>query len=204
MSFDFKDCEIKKMKLVDLRLAEYNPRKISDDAFNGLGASLNKFGLMIPIVWNKTTGNIVGGHQRYKHLVEMGELETEVVVVELDGNEEVALNITLNNPNIRGKFTSEVTRLLKICEAQVGSVFNEIKLNDLFNKLKFDEDEKPKDHKPKEGNDTGDPHNDEPPTPPDVPGDSSMDAVITCPKCKSQWKLKDNTVVVDTTKGEPK
>lgn len=203
---DFKDCEIKRMKLVDLRLAEYNPRKISDDAFNGLGASLNKFGLMVPIVWNKKTGNIVGGHQRYKHLVEMGELETEVVVVELDGNEEVALNITLNNPNIRGKFTSEVTRLLKICEAQIGSVFNDIKLNEMFKKLDFD-DEKPKEPKKKKERDPDQPPED--PTPPDTHGGDGdggpdMDAVITCPKCSSQWKLKDNTVVKDTTKGEPK
>jgi hypothetical protein len=206
MSFDFKDCEIKKVKLIDLKMAEYNPRKISDDAFNGLGASLNKFGMMVPIVWNKKTGNIVGGHQRYKHLVEMGETETEVVVVDLEGNEEVALNITLNNPNIRGKFTSEVTRLLKICEAQIGSVFNDIKLNDMFAKLDFGED-KPKEPKKKNEGETGDDNRDVPPEPPSPVtsgDDGSQDAVITCPKCASKWKLKDNTVVVDTTKGETK
>ena len=200
MSFDFKDCEIKRMKLVDLKMAEYNPRKISDDAFEGLGASINKFGLMIPIVWNKRTGNIVGGHQRYKHLLEMGETETEVVVVDLDGNEEVALNITLNNPNIRGKFTSDVTRLLKLCEAQIGTIFNEIKLNELFKKMKFDDEGTTP--KPKDGN-SGEPKNEEPPTPPDVGSDGSMDAVIACPKCNSKWKLKDNSIVLDTTKGKP-
>lgn len=199
--FDFKDCEIKRMKLVDLKMAEYNPRKISDDAFNGLGESINKFGLMIPIVWNKRTGNIVGSHQRYKHLVEMGEKETEVVVVDLDGNEEVALNITLNNPNIRGKFTNDVTRLLKLCEAQIGSVFNDIKLNDLFKTLKFDDDGTPP--QPKDRNNNSEPP--DPSDPPPPPGDDgSMDAIITCPQCKSQWKLKDNTVVTDTRKGGSK
>jgi len=190
---DFKDCEIKKMKLVDLKMAEYNPRKISDDAFEGLGESINKFGLLIPIVWNKRTGNIVGGHQRYKHLVETGETETEVVVVDLDGNEEVALNITLNNPNIRGKFTSDVTRLLKLCEAQIGTAFNDIKLNELFRKLDFSEDKKPK-----EKDDDGVPP--ESHEPPNETNDNMMDAIITCPKCKSQWKLKDNSVVLDNTK----
>lgn len=201
MSFDFKDCETKKMKLSDLKMAEYNPRKISDDAFEGLGASINQFGLMIPIVWNKKTGNIVGGHQRYKHLLEMGETETEVVVVDLDGNEEVALNITLNNPNIRGKFTSDVTRLLKLCEAQVGSMFNDIKLNELFKSMHFpDEDEatpKPKN----EGNDEPPQENDPMPS---SDTDGTMDAVITCPNCNSKWKLKDNSIVVDTTKGDKK
>ena len=199
--FDFRDCEVKKMKLIDLKMAEYNPRKISDDAFEGLGESINKFGMMVPIVWNKRTGNIVGGHQRYKHLVEMGETDTEVIVVDLDGNEEVALNITLNNPNIRGKFTSDVVRLLKLCEAQIGSVFNDIKLNDLFKSLNFGDEEKPKD-KPKDGGEHGEP---EPQTPPDTTNKGSdMDAVITCPECSSKWKLKDNTIVVDATKGEKK
>lgn len=195
MSFDFKDCEIKRMKLILLKMAEYNPRKISDDAFGGLGASLNKFGLMVPIVWNKRTGNIVGGHQRYKHLIERGETETDVVVVDLDGNEEVALNITLNNPNIRGQFTSDVTRLLKICEAQVGSIFNDIKLNELFKRMDFEEE---KEKKPREkDNKKDDSH-----IPENIKEDGVvLDAIITCPKCSSKWKLKDNTVMLDTTKG---
>lgn len=198
---DFGDCEVKRMKLIELKMAEYNPRKISDDAFDGLGKSINKFGMMVPIVWNKRTGNIVGGHQRYKHLVEMGETDTEVIVVDLDGNEEVALNITLNNPNIRGKFTHDVARLLKLCEAQIGSVFNDIKLNDLFKSLNFGDEEKPKD-KPKDG-EHGEPEP-QPPTPPDTTKDGDMDAVITCPECSSKWKLKDNTIVADATKGEKK
>ena len=201
--FDFKDCEIKRMKLVDLKMAEYNPRKISDDAFEGLGESINKFGMLIPIVWNKRTGNIVGGHQRYKHLVEMGETETEVVVVDIDGNEEVALNITLNNPNIRGKFTDDVVRLLKICEAQIGSVFNDIRLNELFRKLDFDDSKDKKDDAgQKEPREPSEPQPSSEPTMPQ--DDGTMDAVITCPKCKSKWKLKDNTIVVDTTKGDQK
>ncbi len=197
MSFNFKDCETKRMKLILLKMAEYNPRKISDGAFEGLGASINKFGLMVPIVWNKRTGNIVGGHQRYKHLLEMGETETDVVVVDLDGNEEVALNITLNNPNIRGQFTSDVTRLLKLCEAQIGSTFNDIKLNELFKKMNFPEEKKPKTKEEREEQDHKDPD-----IPADSGNDGSMDAVITCPECKSKWKLKDNTVVLDATKGE--
>lgn len=185
---EFKDCVMKKMKLASLTPADYNPRTISDEAFKGLGRSMDKFGMLVPIVWNKRTGNIVGGHQRYKHLIEAGETETDVVVVDLDGNEEMALNITLNNPNVRGKFTSEVVNMLKRSEVQMGSLFNEIRLNDLFNSLKFSEKEPAV--KSATGNagsyDDGGRHDDV---------DSPPDAIITCPKCKSKWRLKDNAVV---------
>ena len=196
---DFQDCVIKRMKLVDLKPAEYNPREIGERAFEGLGNSINKFGLLIPIIWNKTTGNIVGGHQRYKHLQESGETETDVVVVELDANEEVAANITLNNPNIRGGFSSEIVRLLKLSEAQMGSVFNDIRLNDLFRTLKNEKPEKEKKDRtekvPPDG--TGFESNDGPPAV-TLPS-SQPDAVIICPSCQSKWKMKDNSIVLNTT-----
>lgn len=193
--FNFQDCVVKRMKMADLKMAEYNPREIDDRAFEGLGNSINKFGLLIPIVWNKTTGNIVGGHQRYKYLTEAGETETDVVVVELDANEEVALNITLNNPEIRGGFSSEITRLLKLSEAQIGSLFNDIRLNDLFRTLKVDNPEKnekpPREHNSNDGSNS---------VPPPVTTDSNQpDAVIVCPECGSKWKMKDNSVVLNTT-----
>ena len=51
---------------------------------------------MEPIVWNKQTGNIVGGHQRLKILQDQGHTEIECVVVDLDETEEKALNVALN------------------------------------------------------------------------------------------------------------
>ncbi|MDD2300189.1 MAG: hypothetical protein PHU69_11195 [Fermentimonas sp.] len=33
---------------------------------------MTEFGYVEPIVWNEETGNIVGGHQRYKILLEAG------------------------------------------------------------------------------------------------------------------------------------
>lgn len=51
---------------------------------------------MEPLVWNKTTGNLVGGHQRLKIMTDMGIEEAEVVVVERDPTSEIALNMALN------------------------------------------------------------------------------------------------------------
>lgn len=49
-----------------------------------------------PLVWNKRTGNLVGGHQRLKILKEMGVKGIEVSVVDLDDVKEKALNLALN------------------------------------------------------------------------------------------------------------
>jgi hypothetical protein len=183
------DCVIERKKLIDIHLSDYNPRKMSDEAYDGLGKSIDRFGLLGYIVWNKRTGNIVSGHQRYRYLVETGAVETDVVIVDLDGNDEIALNITLNNPNVRGKFTNEVVNLLKLSEAQLGNAFVEIGLGKLFEKLSFEE--VPPVKKPSGGGGE-----------PGLPGEARPEAIVTCPKCKSQWKLKDKSIVLNTVAGK--
>lgn len=79
--------------------AAYNPRKDlkpGDKEYVKLKRSLEEFGCVEPVVWNKQTGNVVGGHQRFKVLLEMGQTEIDCVVVELDPPKEKALNIALN------------------------------------------------------------------------------------------------------------
>jgi DNA modification methylase len=49
-----------------------------------------------PVIWNGKTGNVVGGHQRLKVLVDLGQTEIDCVVVNLDQQKEKALNIALN------------------------------------------------------------------------------------------------------------
>jgi len=103
---------IQTKKIEDLQPAPYNPREISEDAYAGLRKSIEKFGLVQPIIINKRTGNVVGGHQRLKALQDMGEKETQVVVVDLDEVQEKALNITLNNVNITGDFTEGALEIM--------------------------------------------------------------------------------------------
>jgi len=192
---EFKDMEVRRMKLTELKPASYNPRKMRDEARQGLGSSIGRFGMMVPIVWNERSGNIVGGHQRYDHLIAISEEETDVVVVDLDHDHEVALNIALNNRAIRGDFTQEVVGLLEMSEAQLGNTFKELGLLDLHNyvkRLKFDDGEKdPKDKNSGDGN--GDGKDDD-------PIESGPNAVICCPRCKSRWKMSDNQVVHNAMK----
>ena len=188
---DLGKADVRRMRIVELRPAAYNPRLIKDDSFEGLSGSIDRFGLLSLIVWNERTKNIVGGHQRYKKLVRDGETETDVIVVDLDDDEEVALNIALNNPDIRGDFTRDVISLLEKVEVQIGSSFNDIGLSDLHKHLKglkFDVD----------GSKKG---------PVDAPGDyedrvpeSSDSAVISCPRCGSLWKMADNKVIFNALK----
>ena len=130
-----KPCEIQKVKLSELKPSDYNPRTISTEALAGLSASIERFGMVQPIVWNKRTGNVVGGHQRLKVLLEKGIAETDVVVVDLDDNDEVALNVTLNNPTIQGEFIKETGGLLRSLEGQLGDAFKELRLDDLRESL---------------------------------------------------------------------
>jgi DNA modification methylase len=144
---EVKHWENRKMKLEDLKPADYNPREIEDKNFAGLEKSIERFGMLEPIVWNERTGNIVGGHQRFKVLMSKGEEEVDVVVVDLSVDEEVACNIALNNPNIQGNWAENIGDLLKEIKGNMSDAFDDLLLGDLASDLgiKFDEDKKPKD-----------------------------------------------------------
>jgi len=91
-------------RLSELIPASYNPRKISDEAKLALRRSIEEFGLVQPIVWNRRTGRVVGGHQRLSILAEMGVREVEVAEVDLDDSHEKALNIALNSERLQGEW----------------------------------------------------------------------------------------------------
>ncbi|MFP3589850.1 ParB N-terminal domain-containing protein, partial [Paraburkholderia sp. SIMBA_055] len=70
--------------------------KPGDKAYEELKASIEHFGYIDPLIWNEKTGNLVGGHQRFKILLESNPTEIKVSVVSLNEKEEKALNIALN------------------------------------------------------------------------------------------------------------
>jgi ParB-like chromosome segregation protein Spo0J len=90
---------VQKIPVSEINPAKYNPRKDlkpGDPAYEKLKRSMTEFGYVEPIIWNEETGNIVGGHQRYKILLEAGHTEVECVVVKLSADKEKALNLALN------------------------------------------------------------------------------------------------------------
>ncbi len=91
--------QIQKLPLEKLNPAKYNPRKDlkpGDPEYEKLKKSMETFGYVEPIVWNKQSGHVVSGHKRLKILQHQGETEIECVVVDLDETEEKALNVALN------------------------------------------------------------------------------------------------------------
>jgi hypothetical protein len=74
----------------------YNPRTINEHDFKALCRSIEAFGVVEPVVCNKRSGNIVGGHQRVKAGLEVGEDTMPVWWVDLDEGEERLLNLALN------------------------------------------------------------------------------------------------------------
>jgi ParB-like chromosome segregation protein Spo0J len=83
-------------KLSDLVAAPYNPRQSTKKQEKHLKESLQKFGFLQPIILNKQTGYIVGGHFRVRELIKMGHKEIECVIVDLSAEDEKELNIRLN------------------------------------------------------------------------------------------------------------
>jgi hypothetical protein len=123
--------QIERMQLADLVPADYNPRTITDAAYKGLQASVARFGLVQPIILNSRTGNVVGGHQRLRVLIDAGETETDVVVVDLAPADEKALNLTLNNQAIAGEFTDGVLNILEELQVEVPDLCIDLRLGEI-------------------------------------------------------------------------
>ena len=91
--------DIQKIPAAWLNPAAYNPRKDlkpGDKEYEKLKRSIAEFGFVEPVIWNRQTGNVVGGHQRLKVLLDMGVTDIDCVVIDLDLQREKALNIALN------------------------------------------------------------------------------------------------------------
>lgn len=114
---------IKRIKLADVKPAAYNPRrqlKPGEKEYEALKASISRWSLVEPLVVNLRTGNLVGGHQRYNVLLDLGHTEAEAAVVDLDEKQEKLLNVALNR--IEGQWDYE----------KLQDLFEEFSAEDIF------------------------------------------------------------------------
>lgn len=162
------------MSLSDLKPFSRNARQIDDPAYSGLTRSIARFGYVEPIVWNERSGRIVGGHQRFKILMSKGIEEATIVVVDFSEEEEIAANITLNNPEIEGDFDDPAEDLLNQIEESSGDAFSSLRLDKLRNALETN---------------TTDTSSME---------DAKPDTV--CPCCNHEWLLSDDDIEVEVLK----
>lgn len=109
--------DLETINILDIKPAEYNPRKISETEYEKLANSISEFGFVDPIIINLNNNHIIGGHQRYDVLLAQymaNELDEELNLIRLgdigwifpetkltiqDADYEKALNIALNQIN---------------------------------------------------------------------------------------------------------
>mgnify|MGYP003648961954 FL=1 len=119
-------------KISELKFAEYNPRTISKKEYKDLKASLSKFGLIDPIIINSSKDRhniIIGGHQRSRAWLDLGNDTIPCVILDLPINDEMELNLRLNKNG--GKFDDDL--LLNYFDEEllfdVGFTVNDLNIN---------------------------------------------------------------------------
>lgn len=140
----------------DLKPDAANPRKIGESAERGLAASLDKFGDLSGIVWNRRTGELVAGHQRMRQIeAKWGPQEIALVdeaaglygiriddshffavrVVDWTKAKQRAANVAANSQKIAGEFTDDLAEfLLEVkdeIEQEDSTLFDDVLLAEL-------------------------------------------------------------------------
>lgn len=136
--------------LRDLSADPENPRDIEDAAIAGLKYSMEEFGDLSGIVFNKRTSQLVCGHQRTKSMAdEYGDLgivwigerayiylptgeEFDVRVVDWDMKMQRAANIAANNPHIAGHFTKSLQPQLDAIRESSDAMFKALRMRELL------------------------------------------------------------------------
>lgn len=112
--------EIEKKPINNLIPANYNPRKDlkpGDSEYEKIKMSIEEFGYVDPIIINRDN-TIIGGHQRWKVLKDLGYTDIDCVVVDVDKSKEKALNLALNK--IQGAWDEE--KLAEVLSSLQGEI----------------------------------------------------------------------------------
>jgi DNA modification methylase len=117
----------------ELRAAEYNPRTHSKEQMDQLKKSIEKFGIVDPIICNSATERnnvIIGGHFRVEAAKELGITNIPVVYINIaDITKEKELNVRLNKTT--GEFDLDL--LAEFDEAFLSDIgFDSQDLDDIF------------------------------------------------------------------------
>jgi len=137
--------KIERILINKLKPATYNPRQISTKQYKDLEESIDKFGLVDPIIVNKDM-TIIGGHQRYKIWAEkakrskMDDITIPCVVLELNKEQERELNIRLNKSG--GEWDMDILANEFDVEELKDWGFKEIELGLNIDKIDIEEESK--------------------------------------------------------------
>ncbi len=128
---------IQNISIEKLKTAEYNPRRNlrpEDEEYQKIKNSIKEFGYVAPIIINSDM-TVIGGHQRLKVLQDLGYTEIECNVVDLDKNQEKALNVALNKISGDWDYDKLEDLLAELKEADIDLLstgFNEKEIEKIF------------------------------------------------------------------------
>ena len=122
---------IRRLPLSALQPDPSNPRSHDERNLDAIRASLQRFGQVDPLVVQKRTRRVIGGHGRLQAMKALGWTEADVVEVDLDDVQATALNIALNRTGDLSSFDLPV----------LGKLLVSLKDADAFDGLGFTEKE---------------------------------------------------------------
>jgi hypothetical protein len=109
-----KQAQWKTILRSQLKITEFNPRKITKSSADKLRKQIREDGLIDTLVVNLKTWNVVGGNQRieqldkiYKYEPGENDYQLNVQIIDVDEKEEAKINVRLNNPDASGVYDAE-------------------------------------------------------------------------------------------------
>ena len=141
--------KLQKYEMATLKRSEIlphpkNPRQIDSKAQKTLFDKMGEVGLLQPLIVNKRTGYLLGGHQRLavmdkheKYKDGKNDYELDVALVDLPEKDELAMLVFLNNPSAQGTWQTD---LLAEINLDFGVSFGDMGFDRLDVDLIFDGD----------------------------------------------------------------
>lgn len=132
------------IKRSEIKLHPKNPRQIDESARKRLKGKMQQVGLLQPLIVNKGTMHLLGGHQRLSVMDSIERYKEgkndyllDVAMVDLPEKEELEMLVFLNNPSAQGTWDSE---LLAEINAEFGVSFDDMGFDALDVDMLFDGD----------------------------------------------------------------
>lgn len=107
MVSEYQKFRVQRITRASIKKCPWNPRKISAAGKKKLKQVLKTFGLLEPLIVNRNTMNLVGGHQRLACIDALEgheDYSLDVSMVELTEKQEKEANIFLNNGELTGEW----------------------------------------------------------------------------------------------------
>lgn len=119
----YQQFEMVRMKRSALREHPKNPRVLLPSAGKRLKGKMKQVGLLQPVIWNKRSGWLLGGHQRLGVLDALEKYDgatgahdylLDVSVVDLEERRELEMLVFLNNPSAMGVWETDLLAAINL------------------------------------------------------------------------------------------